>query len=148
MTQRNGQAAAASPRIPGHTSCADPMQAGLHAHDLPGHAPAPCPPPGDACRVGRGEVHSHHGEIVQGLFYSADGELEHGLVTLPCPLFRTRARFRPLRSGPLAVEPGDRSRARTAARLTLDALGRTGWGGSLRIESNIPLRWGCGSSTT
>ena len=111
-------------------------------------APVIFPPPAEPCRAGHAQVHSHHGEIVQGLFYSADGELEHGLVTLPCPLFRTRARFRPLRSGPLAVEPGDRSRARTAARLTLDALGRTGWGGALRIESNIPLRWGCGSSTS
>jgi uncharacterized protein involved in propanediol utilization len=46
------------------------------------------------------------------------------------------------------VEPADRARARTAARLTLDALGCTGWGGSLRIESNVPLRWGCGSSTS
>jgi uncharacterized protein involved in propanediol utilization len=98
--------------------------------------------------VGRGGIHAHHGEIVQGLFYSSDGRLEHGLVTLPCSLFGTRVRFRPLRSGPLTVEPGDRSRARTAARMTLDALGRTGWGGSIRIDGNVPLRWGCGSSTT
>ncbi len=111
-------------------------------------APAPAPVPDDGCRVGHGRIHAHHGEIVQGLFYSCDGALEHGLVTLPCALFRAWARFRPLRAGPLTVEPGDRSRARTAARLTLDALGRTGWGGSLRVESNVPLRWGCGSSTT
>jgi uncharacterized protein involved in propanediol utilization len=116
-----------------------------------GHAaPAPAlfPHPEHPCRVGHGEVRAHHGEIVQGLFYSCDGTLEHGLVTLPCGLFGTRARFRPLRGGPLTVEPGDRSRARTAARLTMDALGRTGWGGSLRLESDVPLRWGCGSSTT
>jgi uncharacterized protein involved in propanediol utilization len=93
-------------------------------------------------------VRAHHGEIVQGVFHSADGTLEHGLVTLPCSLFGTRARFRPLPTGPLTVEPADRSRARTAARMTLDALGRTGWGGALRIEGNVPLRWGCGSSTT
>lgn len=111
-------------------------------------APALFPPAAAPRRAGHGETHAHHGEIVQGVFYSSDGKLEHGLVTLPCGLFRTRASFRPLRSGPLTVEPGDRSRARTAARLTLDALGRTGWGGSLRIESSVPLRWGCGSSTT
>ncbi|MFL5540513.1 MAG: hypothetical protein ACJ8J0_16100 [Longimicrobiaceae bacterium] len=99
-------------------------------------------------RAGHGEMRGHHGEIVQGLFYSSDGQVEHGLVTLPCPLFRSRARFRPLRSGPLTVEPGDRTRARTAARLTLDALGHTGWGGALRIDSTVPLCWGCGSSTT
>jgi len=111
-------------------------------------APALFPPSAAPARTGTGEVCAHHGEIVQGLFYSAEGVLEHGLVTLPCPLFRTRARFRPLPSGPLTVEPGDRTRARTAARLTLDALGCTGWGGALRLESNVPLRWGCGSSTT
>lgn len=99
-------------------------------------------------RPGRAEVLAHHGEVVQGVFYSADGTLEHGLVTLPCPLFGTRARFRPHPTGPLTVEPGDRTRARTAARMTLDAVGRTGWGGALRIESDVPLRWGCGSSTT
>jgi uncharacterized protein involved in propanediol utilization len=98
-------------------------------------------------RVGNAEIRAHHGEVLQGMFYSADGRLEHGLVTMPCDQYYTRARFRPLRSGPLVVEPGDRSRARHAARLTLDALGRTGWGGSLRVESNIPLAWGCGSST-
>jgi len=119
-----------------------------HARAVPApviFAPAPTP---EACRAGHGEVYAHHGEIVQGLFYSSDGQLEHGLVTLPCALFRARARFRPLRSGPLTVEPGDRTRARTAARLTLDALGRTGWGGALRLESTVPLCWGCGSSTT
>jgi uncharacterized protein involved in propanediol utilization len=98
--------------------------------------------------VGRGEFLAHLGEIVQGMFYSSDGVVEHGLVTLPCTLFRTCVRFRPLRSGPLTVEPGDRLRARAAARLVLDALGRTGWGGAIRIESNVPMQWGCGSSTT
>jgi len=116
----------------------------------PRAAPAPAlfPPAVRERWAGHGEVHAHHGEIVQGVFHSADGTIEHGLVTLPCTLYGSRARFRPLRAGPLTVEPGDRTRARTAARLTLDALGRTGWGGSIRIESTVPLRWGCGSSTT
>jgi len=113
-------------------------------------APAPVlfPAADGPCRAGHGAIHAHHGEVVQGIFYSPDGALEHGLVTLPCDLFGTRVRFRPLRSGPLTVEPTDRGRARMAARLTLDALGRTGWGGAIRIESTVPLRWGCGSSTT
>jgi uncharacterized protein involved in propanediol utilization len=101
----------------------------------------------DSPRVGRAEVSAHHGEIVQGMFYSCDGRVEHGLVTLPCRLFGTRARFRPLRSGPLAVDPSDRMRAVTAARMMLDATGHSGWGGSLRIDSDVPLCWGCGSST-
>jgi uncharacterized protein involved in propanediol utilization len=123
----------------------------LHTRGAAALPPSPAPrlvPGGDGFRVGRGEIHAHHGEIVQGMFYSCDGTVEHGLVTLPCTLFRTSVRFRPLRSGPLTVEPGDRARARAAARLTLDALGRTGWGGSIRIESNVPVQWGCGSSTT
>jgi uncharacterized protein involved in propanediol utilization len=110
--------------------------------------PSIFPAPSQPGRAGYGQVHAHHGEIVQGQFYSSDGSLEHGLVTLPCTLFRTEARFRPMRSAPLAVQPGDRSRARLAARLTLDAMGHTRWGGSLRVEGNVPLRWGCGSSTT
>lgn len=116
----------------------------------PRAAPAPAlyPLPAQPRWAGQGEVHAHHGEIVQGVFHSADGAVEHGLVTLPCTLYGTRARFRPLRAGPLTVEPADRTRARTAARLTLDALGRTGWGGAVRLESTVPLRWGCGSSTT
>jgi uncharacterized protein involved in propanediol utilization len=101
-----------------------------------------------AGRVGHGEVYAHHGEILQGVFYSSEGVLEQGLVTLPCPLYYTRARFRPLRSGPLTVQPGHRPRARTAARLALDALGKIGWGGSVRIESDVPPAWGCGSSTS
>jgi uncharacterized protein involved in propanediol utilization len=131
-----------------------PAAAQLHeprrAPPPPRTAPAPAlfPPAADACRTGHGEVHAHHGEVVQGMFYAPEGTVEHALVTLPCALFATRASFRPVRSGPLVVEPGDRGRARLAARLTLDALGRTGWGGSLRIEGNVPLRWGCGSSTT
>jgi uncharacterized protein involved in propanediol utilization len=115
-------------------------------HAMPGMIRVP--PPASDFRVGYGEIHAHHGEIVQGMFYSSDGTVEHGLVTLPCTLFRTRVRFRPLRSGPLTVEPCDRMRSRAAARLTLDALGRTGWGGAIRIESNVPVQWGCGSSTT
>ncbi|HEX6371122.1 MAG TPA: hypothetical protein VF006_19545 [Longimicrobium sp.] len=116
----------------------------------PWTAPAPAlfPPGAQPRRAGVGETRAHHGEIVQGLFYSAEGTLEHGLVTLPCPLFGSRAVFRPLGAGPLTVHPADRTRARAAARLTLDALGRTGWGGALRVESDVPLRWGCGSSTT
>jgi uncharacterized protein involved in propanediol utilization len=115
--------------------------AGVRGRTAPPPALFPSAPP---VRAGSAEIRAHHGEIVQGVFHSADGTLEHGLVTLPCPLFSTRARFRPLPTGPLTVEPGDRSRAKVAARMTLDALGRTGWGGSLRIEGDVPHRWGCG----
>ena len=119
-----------------------------HAERRSVQVPHLFPAPLRTQRAGHGQVHAHHGEILQGMFYSGDGAVDHGLVTLPCGLFHARARFRPLRGGPLTVEPGDRPRARLAARLTLDALGRRGWGGSIRIEGNVPLRWGCGSSTT
>lgn len=98
--------------------------------------------------VGYADVCAHHGEIMQGVFYSTDGKLEHALVTLPCGLFRARARYRPVRMGPLTIEPHDRVRALRAGRLTLESLGHAGWGGHLRIESDVPLCWGCGSSTT
>ncbi|HEV7590378.1 MAG TPA: hypothetical protein VGO40_19870, partial [Longimicrobium sp.] len=100
-----------------------PLELRAAERALPARAPALYPsaaPP----RAGSAEVRAHHGEIVQGVFRSADGTLEHGLVTLPCPLFGSRARFRPLPTGPLTVEPADRPRARAAARATLEALGR------------------------
>lgn len=121
---------------------ADP---GRRAHAVPAALPVFSAPPR---HVGTATITAHHGEIVQGVFPSADGVLEHGLVTLPCPLFSARARFHARPTGPLTVEPADRARALSAARMTLDALGRTGWGGTLRVEGDVPLRWGCGSSTT
>lgn len=98
-------------------------------------------------RIGLGRGPAHHGEVLQGVFYSVDGSVEHGLVTMPCPLFGSSARFRPLCSGPVTVQPSDRLRARMAARLTLDALGYAAWGGTLQIDSDVPVCWGCGSST-
>lgn len=126
------------------------MQPGLRfGAGAPARASQPrVSPSASGFRVGYGEIQGHHGEIVQGMFYSSDGTVEHGLVTLPCPLYRTRVRFRPLRSGPLTVSPGERPRSRAAARLALDALGCTGWGGAVCIESTVPVQWGCGSSTT
>lgn len=99
-------------------------------------------------RTGYGEIHGHHGEVIQGMFHATEGQREHGLVTLPCSLYSARAWFHPLRAASLSVQPPDRIKALTAARLTLDVLGRTGWGGPIRIESNVPFCWGCGSSTS
>jgi uncharacterized protein involved in propanediol utilization len=147
---------AASVRIPDRSPRAamDPAAPLLDPRPAPPErgrsAPAAAlyPPPVPVRVAGHGQVHAHHGEVLQGVFQGDDGALEQGLVTLPCALYQTRARFRPLRSGPLTVEPGDRTRARAAARLTLEVLGRPGWGGAIRIESNVPVCWGCGSSTT
>ena len=104
----------------------------IAAHALDSYAKAqwtastfPQVPSAAQSRLGQGEVRAHHGEIVQGVFYSSDGTLEQALVTLPCPLFCARSRFQPVRSGPLMVEPAGRVRALRAARLTLEALGYT-----------------------
>jgi uncharacterized protein involved in propanediol utilization len=110
-------------------------------------SPASLPAAQDPVERGRGDVHAHHGEILQGVFYTGDGKTEHALVTLPCDLFHAQARFRPFRHGPLTVTPGDRYKARVATRLTLDTLGRPEWGGALTLHGNVPLSWGCGSST-
>jgi uncharacterized protein involved in propanediol utilization len=104
-------------------------------------------PSAPAPRPANGESVSHHGEIMQGVFAARDGTAQHALVTLPCRLFRTRARFRPAPSEPITVEPSGRLRALTAARLTLGAIARPGWGGKLKLTSDVPLCWGCGSST-
>lgn len=122
----------------------------LFANDTVARAPLVALPPRavpEQIRTGHGQTHAHHGEVMQGVFYSRDGTLEHGLVTLPCMLVGSRAHFRPARSGPLIVEPAARPLARRAARITLDTFGRAEWGGSLRLESDVPVRWGCGSST-
>jgi uncharacterized protein involved in propanediol utilization len=50
--------------------------------------------------------------------------------------------------GPLAIEPAWRVKAQKAARLTLERLGMGHTGGHLRVHSNIPVRWGLGSSTS
>jgi uncharacterized protein involved in propanediol utilization len=97
-------------------------------------------------QAGSCRVTAHHGEILQGVF-AAGGRLRRGLLTLPCPLFSTRATFVARQDTAVTVRPGWRAKARRAAELTLDALGIPGWGGVLDIISDIPVRRGLGSST-
>lgn len=77
-------------------------------------------------------VTSHHGEIIQGDFREG-----YALVTLPCPLFWSRASYTP--SNDLIVPKG-----KTKVRELLSKLKITG---RVTIESNIPSGWGLGSST-
>ena len=57
-----------------------------------------------AVRMGKARAPIHHGEIVQGAF-RVDGRVMRGLVTLPCPLYRSRATFARDISGRVRVLP-------------------------------------------
>lgn len=115
----------------------------LDALDLPAGRAASLAPQ----TRGLGRCTAHHGEILQGAFRDRDGATAPGLVTLPCVTAATVASFVPAAGKELHVLPADRSKARAAARLALDALGLAQTGGLLRIESDIPVGAGLGSST-
>jgi uncharacterized protein involved in propanediol utilization len=70
-----------------------------------------------------------------------------GLVTLPCPLYRSRATFTPDLSGRVRVRPRWREKARRAAELAVLEI-EPGSGGCLEIDSDVPLCRGLGSSTS
>lgn len=97
--------------------------------------------------VGRGSAHAHHGEILQGMFPGPDGRPMRGLVTLPCPRFRSIASFS-LDSGRLTVDPEWKWKARNAASLTLERFGMEEVEGTLAIASDVPPKLGMGSSTS
>jgi len=97
---------------------------------------------------GSGVAPSHHGELLQGVFEDGGG-LHRGLVTLPCPVFGSRATIRLApRPGILAVRPAWKEKARRAAECTLGALGVTAVDGVLEIESDVDVGRGLGSSTS
>jgi uncharacterized protein involved in propanediol utilization len=95
--------------------------------------------------TGVGTAQGHHGELLQGMF-SCGEQLSRGLITLPCPLFWSRATFQLTLAGGVTVSPAGRVKAQHAAKLTLAHFGVEG-GGRLRLHSNIPPKIGLGSST-
>jgi uncharacterized protein involved in propanediol utilization len=99
-----------------------------------------------AVRIGTAWAPIHHGEIVQGSF-RVDGRIRRGLVTLPCPLYRSQAKFIPESSGGVRVRSVWREKARRAAELTLLEIA-PGTGGCLEVDSDVPLCRGMGSSTS
>jgi uncharacterized protein involved in propanediol utilization len=97
--------------------------------------------------AGYAEAIGHHGELVQGLFEDDGGRLRRALVSLPCRQLRSKARFTANDSDYVSAVPASREKARRAAELTINAFGHPGTGGSLAIDSNIPVGRGMGSST-
>ena len=97
-------------------------------------------------RIGTASAPIHHGEIMQGSF-RVGGRIRRGLVTLPCPLYRSRATFLPIPDGPVEVRPAWRDKARRAAELALKEI-RSDTGGCLTVDSDVPLCRGLGSSTS
>lgn len=94
-----------------------------------------------------GHAIAHHGELLQGVFEDDQCRLHRGLVTLPLDSMRSTAVLVLEASGNLHVEPGSHVKALRATRLALEYLGHPTLGGSLSIESDIPVGHGYGSST-
>lgn len=99
-------------------------------------------------RFGYGRATAHHGEVCQGVFAGDNERLHRGLVSLPCSIFESAALFCPEPGGRLKVEPRWKTKACKAARYVLAFLGKSNWGGTLKVDSNVPVGWGLGSSTS
>src|SRR5215467_14198483 len=99
-------------------------------------------------RTGRGTAIAHHGELFQGVVEGSSGRLHRSLVSLPCRIFKSDATFIPLRNRKINVEPEWKVKALRGVQLALDYTGYGGWGGALRIDSNIAVGWGLGSSNS
>jgi uncharacterized protein involved in propanediol utilization len=90
---------------------------------------------------------AHHGEFLQGKFKTSD-KLQRGLVTVPFNMHFSEAHFQiNLTGNGVTVSPPDRTKAKSAAELTLKECGIEFRGGHLIIRSNIPMLLGMGSST-
>ncbi len=100
-----------------------------------------------AFRAGKAQAIAHHGELLQGVFEDCVGRLHRGLMTLPLDRVRSVATFKITETSRIKAMPADRTKAETAAQLTLEHLDRSHTGGDLVINSAIPVGHGYGSST-
>jgi len=99
-------------------------------------------------RTGYGCAIAHHGELFQGVLESDAGRLRRGLVSLPCGIFKSEARFFPDATGVVRVAPPWKIKAKKAAELTPARYGNGRFSGLLKVRSNTPVGWGLGSSTS
>jgi uncharacterized protein involved in propanediol utilization len=99
-------------------------------------------------KIGYSYANAHHGEIFQGVLVDSGNKLRRGLISLLCKGNLSKATFQPNETDEVSVSPGWKTKAQRAAVLTLDYISAPGRGGHLDIRSNIPLRWGLGSSTS
>lgn len=93
---------------------------------------------------------AHHGEILQGIFEDNDGCYHNGLITMPCPLFHSTAKFIPRHVPKITCNVPSKWKAIKAAELLFEKLALEAapyQGGELILESDIPVSWGLGSST-
>lgn len=115
---------------------------GAHARPARSRRPA-----GRDRQTGFGVAPCHHGEWLQGDFQDGPAFIP-GLVTVPCPLFRSRAIFTLTPLSPVvSVRPRTHVKALRAAWLTLQWLERPHLGGELAIRNRAPAGFGFGSST-
>jgi uncharacterized protein involved in propanediol utilization len=99
-------------------------------------------------KIGYSYANAHHGEIFQGVLVDSCNRLHRGLISLLCKGRLSEATFQPDETDVVSVNPDWKTKAQCAAALTLDYLSVPCKGGLLSIESNIPPRWGLGSSTS
>lgn len=93
---------------------------------------------------------AHHGEILQGIFEGNDGQYHNGLITMPCTLYRSSAKFIPSQIPQITSNIPSKWKAIRAVELVLEKFAdriAPYQGGELILESDIPVSWGLGSST-
>lgn len=96
---------------------------------------------------GIGSAYSHHGELLQGVFSDQQGRLCHGLVTMPVRQKGSDVNFSHDRFlNELEVFPRHKTKALTAAKLTLDYFGISN-SGQLYVDTYVEEGAGLGSST-
>lgn len=90
---------------------------------------------------------AHHGEILQGVFSDAAGQLHRGLVTLPFIPRYAIANVKWSNKKKAHIYPNTKKKALEAVKLLCADLGYSGSGFTITIKSNIPEGFGLGSST-
>ena len=98
-----------------------------------------------------GRAGRHHGEILQGLWWppsEARPDPVPCLVTLPVREAGSQAHFTLAQGRQIEVHPARKVKAARAARLVLDALDASAYGGVLRLHCPIPVGLGLGSSSS